>query len=313
MLQTTLKNPIEFCGVGLHTGNYITVNISPAGADEGITFVRKDLEGAPRVKVDSRNVVATNYATTLGVGEAKISTVEHILAAFYGMGISNAVIEIDGPEVPVMDGSSVLFVDLIKEAGIKQLNASRKYIKITKPIRIKDGEKFIKLYPLDDDSNASDDRLEIDYTIDFSHPMLTEQTFKGVFSKEMFAEDISSSRTFCFLKDVEMLKKNGLAKGGSLKNAVVIGEDDILNEEGLRHSNEFVRHKVLDLIGDLAVLGMPIQGRIKANRSGHAMNYSLVSKLIHNPGKWEIVDSLEDTMADSYEPSSVMVGELAAV
>lgn len=310
MLQKTLKNPIEFCGVGLHTGNSIAVKIFPANADEGITFVRTDLTGAPKIKVDSRNVVATNYATTLGVGDATVSTVEHILAALVGMGIGNAVIEIDGPEVPVMDGSSVLFVNLIKDAGIKQLKASRKYIKITKPIRVKDGEKYIKLYPLEDNSNASNDRLEIDYTIDFSHPMLTEQNFKGVFSKEMFAEDISSSRTFCFLKDVEMLQKNGLAKGGSLKNAVVIGEDDILNEEGLRHSNEFVRHKVLDLIGDLAVLGMPIQGRVKANRSGHSMNYSLVSKLILNPGKWEVVDGIEDSL---HESSGVMVGELAAV
>lgn len=312
MLQTTLKNPIEFCGIGLHSGDYITVNISPAGADEGIAFIRKDLEGAPRIQVDPRNVVATNYATTLGVGEAKVSTVEHILAAFFGMGISNAVIEIDGPEVPVMDGSSVLFVNLIKEAGIKQLQASRKYIKITKPIRVKDGDKFVKLYPLED-GNHNDDSLEIDYTIDFAHPVLTKQTFKGVFSKEMFTEDISSARTFCFLKDVEMLQKNGLAKGGSLENAVVIGEDDILNEEGLRHSNEFVRHKVLDLIGDLSILGLPIQGRIQAHRSGHAMNYSLVNKLIHNPGKWEIVDSMEESVKPSFDRDSVMVGELAAV
>ena len=319
MLQTTLKNPIEFCGIGLHTGESITVGIVPAPANTGITFIRKDLEGAPHIKVEPSNVVSTSYATTLGtkVGDvtATVSTVEHILSAFMGMGIDNAIIEIDGCEVPIMDGSSALFIDLIKEAGIKKLTESKRYIKITKPMKVRDGEKFIKIYPTDEAEDVhseydATEALEIDYTIDFEHPVLSKQRFKGVFSRDMFDKDIASARTFCFLKDVEALQANGLARGGSLKNAVVIGEDEILNEEGLRHSDEFVRHKVLDLIGDLAVLGLPIKGRIVAYRSGHGMNYKLVEKLLANTSKWEVVDTAEEA---SEVAGDAVFGKLAPV
>jgi len=282
MLQKTIKKTIEFAGVGLHTGSNVKVRVVPAAADSGITFIRKDIHGSEPIKAVGANVVDTNYATTLGCNGVTVSTVEHILAAFYGLGVDNAVIEVEGPEVPVLDGSAEKFIEMIEAAGVRELEAEKMYLVVKKPIKVSEGDKYVLLMP------SKGSGLTIDYSIDFSHPFLTKQTFSGLFSKKAFKTEIGSARTFGFLHDVEMLRANGLARGGSLNNAVVVGDTDILNEDGLRFPDEFVRHKVLDLMGDLSLAGSPISGRIVAHRSGHALNHKLIQKIIKQPSRWEL-------------------------
>ncbi|GMR05094.1 MAG: UDP-3-O-acyl-N-acetylglucosamine deacetylase [Thermodesulfobacteriota bacterium] len=282
MLQKTIKKTIEFSGVGLHTGCNVRVRVTPAGADSGITFIRTDIPGSLPIKAEGRNVVNTNYATTLGRNGVTISTVEHILAAFYGLGVDNASIEIKGPEVPVLDGSAEKFIEMIEAAGIRELNAEKLYLVIKRPINVSEGDKYVLLMP------TKGGGVTIDYSIDFSHPFLNKQTFSGLFSRDVFKKEIGSARTFGFLQDVEKLRANGLARGGSLSNAVVVGETDILNKDGLRYPDEFVRHKVLDLMGDLSLAGAPISGRIVAHRSGHALNHKLIQKIMKQPSRWEL-------------------------
>ena len=291
MNQRTLRGINEFSGTGLHTGAHVNVRLLPAKEDTGICFVRKDLSGSPVIKAASKNVVATNYATTLGGPKgAMVATVEHLLAAFYGLGVDNAIVELDGPEVPVMDGSAADFVSMIEVNGLKQQDSPRKYLHVRKPIKVTDGDKYAYLLPLNDDNGERQAQdFTIDYTIDLSHPYIDKQDFSMLFSKEAFREEVVSARTFGFLRDVEMLRENGLARGGSLDNAVVIGETDILNDDGLRYPDEFVRHKVLDVLGDLSLLGVPVIGRLKANRSGHSLNHKLVQKVLRSPRRWEII------------------------
>lgn len=291
MYQRTVGDTIGFSGIGLHTGLPVSVRILPSGEGTGISFVRRDIPGSPVIKAKYKNVVSTSFATTLGVDGVTVSTVEHLLAALYGMGVDNALIEVDGPEVPIMDGSAVPFVEMIEKVGLSRLDSPRRYIVIRRPLKVSENEKYIYLMPPGDADG--EDLLSIDYTIDFAHSYLNRQSFTFSLSPGAFKREIVGARTFGFLKDVEMLKKNGLALGGSLKNAVVIGDDDILNEEGLRYTDEFVRHKVLDLIGDLALLGMPLIGRIKAYRSGHALNQSLVTKVLKTPRRWKMLEFVE--------------------
>jgi len=285
-MQQTIRDVIEFSGIGLHTGCAVNMRILPSGEGTGITFVRKDIAGCPEIKAESSNVVATSYATSLGSKGVTVSTVEHILSAFYGLGVDNAIVELDGPEVPIMDGSAAHFVDMIESAGLSWLAAPRQYIVIKKPIKVVDRDKYVLLLP------AEEPELTIDYSIDFSHPFLAKQSFSKLFSREVFRQEVGSARTFGFLRDVEMLRANGLAKGGSLHNAVVIGDTDILNEGGLRYPDEFVRHKVLDMMGDIALLGAPIIGRLIAYRSGHGLNHKLVSEILKRPARWELTTSL---------------------
>jgi UDP-3-O-[3-hydroxymyristoyl] N-acetylglucosamine deacetylase len=289
MFQKTVKDIIEFSGIGLHTGAHARVRVLPSKADTGIRFVRKDLSGAPSIKAGASNVVATCYATTLGSGDVTVSTVEHLLAAFYGLGIDNAVVEVQGPEIPILDGSAVPFVEMIDEAGLKTLGRTKRYMVIKKPLKVSEESKFINLLP------SRKNEFTIDFTIDFPHPFLDRQSFSRSFpssSSSIFLKEVAMARTFGFLHEVELLRANGLAKGGSLNNAVVVGDRDILNEGGLRYSDEFVRHKVLDFMGDLALIGVPVIGRIFAHRAGHALNYKLVRKLFKNPDRWEMVDSV---------------------
>ncbi|MBE9527987.1 MAG: UDP-3-O-acyl-N-acetylglucosamine deacetylase [Proteobacteria bacterium] len=288
MMQKSIKNIVSFAGVGLHSGNNVNVRILPAAEDTGIIFVRTDVPGSQPIQANVSNVVATNYATSLGVNGVKVSTVEHILAAFYGLGIDNAVVELDGPELPALDGSAELLVSMIEGVGVVELESSRKYMVIKEPIKVTDGDKHLLLLP------ASGKGLEIDYSIDFSHPILSKQTYRCMLSGELFKTEIASARTFGFLRDVEMLRANGLAKGGSLHNAVVIGETEVLNEGGLRYPDEFVRHKVLDLMGDLSLVGSPVVGYLIANRSGHALNAKLANKILSRPSSWEYVDYSSD-------------------
>ena len=295
MYQKTVKNIIEFSGIGLHTGIEVKIRIVPSEKDSGISFIRKDLPGSPSIKVSAENVVATSYATTLGQNGATVSTVEHLLAAFYGMGIDNAVIEVFGPEIPIMDGSADAFVKMLDETGVERLNAPKKYIFIKKPIKVVEKDKFIYLEP------SKDLRFTIDYTIDFSHPSLNRQSMVFSLSMDLFKKEVTRARTFGFLKEIKTLKEHGLAKGGSLENAVVIGDDEILNKDGLRFSDEFVRHKILDLIGDISLVGMPIIGRVSAFRSGHSLNQALVKKILEEKECWrkfEFVD--EESLQESF-------------
>lgn len=288
MIQKSIKDIISFAGVGLHSGNNVNVRLLPAAEDTGILFVRTDVPGSEAIQANVSNVVATNYATSLGVNGVKVGTVEHLLAAFYGLGIDNAVVELDGPELPALDGSAELLVRMIEGVGVVELESPRKYLVVKEPIKVTDGDKHLLLLP------TSGKGLEIDYSIDFSHPILSKQTYRCRLTGELFKNEIASARTFGFLRDVEMLRANGLAKGGSLSNAVVIGETEVLNKGGLRYPDEFVRHKVLDLMGDLSLVGSPVVGYLIANRSGHTLNTKLANKILSSPSSWEYVDYSSD-------------------
>lgn len=287
-MQKSIKNIVSFAGVGLHSGNNVNVRLLPAAEDTGILFVRTDVPGSEAIQANVSNVVATNYATSLGVNGVKVGTVEHLLAAFYGLGVDNAVVELDGPELPALDGSAELLVSMIEGVGVVELESPRKYLVVKEPIKVTDGDKHLLLLP------TSGKGLEIDYSIDFSHPILSKQTYRCRLTGELFKNEIASARTFGFLRDVEMLRANGLAKGGSLSNAVVIGETEVLNKGGLRYPDEFVRHKVLDLMGDLSLIGSPVVGYLIANRSGHTLNAKLVNKILSSPSSWEYVDYSSD-------------------
>lgn len=278
-LQKTIKRETFFEGAGLHTGKYSKVYLKPAPRDSGITFVRKDKGVSIRANVFS--VVDTTFATTIGCNGAKIKTVEHILAAIAGLGIDNILIEVDGPEIPILDGSSFNIVELILKAGIAKQSSKRAFIKINKPISLVDGNAEILVLP--------NDRRLITYSIYFNHDMLGHQSLSIELSEKVFINEIAPARTFGFLKDVQYLKANGFAKGGSFDNAIILGEREILNPSGLRFPDEFVRHKILDLLGDLSLIGYPIYGHIIADRSGHTTNLKFLKKLIAHPECWELV------------------------
>jgi UDP-3-O-[3-hydroxymyristoyl] N-acetylglucosamine deacetylase len=288
MKQKTLKDIVSFAGVGLHTGCHVNVRLIPSGDDTGIVFIRKDIPGAPCIKAKASNVVATNYATSLGINGATVGTVEHLLAAFYGLGVDNAIVELDGPEVPILDGSAELFIKMIEGVGLKDLESSRKYLVVRRPIKVSEDDKYVLLMP------AGETEFTVDYSIDFAHPFLSKQTFSKLFSADVFKKEVGSARTFGFLRDLEMLRANGLARGGSLSNAVVISDTEVLNEGGLRYPDEFVRHKVLDMMGDISLVGAPIAGHLIAHRSGHALNLRLVEQILKKASRWELIDKLAD-------------------
>lgn len=279
--QRTLKGVVNCTGIGLHSGEKVNIIIRPAGADTGINFVRTDLPGQPKVKVCFDNVSNTTLATTIGSNGCTISTIEHLMAALFGLGIDNAIVEIDGPEVPIMDGSAAPFIFLFNSTGIKEQKKPKRFMIIKKPFFVEDGNRSISIFP--------SKRLEISFMIDFSHHLLKNQSYKLAFSGKDFIRKISKARTFGFLNEVQMLKDNGLAKGGSLDNAVVIDDYRILNEGGLRYKNEFVRHKILDFIGDLSVLGIPVIGRFVIKKSGHFLNHLMLKKLVPSKKHWKIM------------------------
>ncbi len=283
--QRTIKNIITCEGIGLHTGTPVKMMLKPAPADTGIVFIRTDLGGS-EIKAISSNTAETSYATTLSQNGASVATVEHLLAAFSGLRVDNVRIEINAPEVPVMDGSAAAFVRLIADAGIQSLDVLQPVMKVIRPVFVRDGNKQLAIWPSEMPS--------ISYFIDFNHPMLREQSLQYQPSEEAFLREVSDARTFGFLSDVQMLRANGLAKGGSMENAVILGEDSVLNRDGLRYRDEFVRHKILDLIGDLSLIGMPVIGHIVAHKSGHGLNAQMVSKLSSSPQSWITVGSAED-------------------
>jgi UDP-3-O-[3-hydroxymyristoyl] N-acetylglucosamine deacetylase len=285
--QTTLNAPVVLEGVGLHTGHMIRMDLHPAGAGFGIVFRRTDLGDASADVTDipaRYDHVGDTMLSTVIRNEAgtTIGTVEHLMAALSGLGVDNAFIEINGPEIPVMDGSSQVFVETIEAIGLKPLNASRRAIRILKPVVVEDGLKKASLLP--------GEGFKLAFEIEFDNPVIGRQTIEADFQDPAFSDDILRARTFGMLKDVEAMWKAGLGLGGSLDNTVVVDGDRVLNEEGLRFDNEFVRHKVLDAVGDLALSGAPLIGRYEGVRAGHAMNNRVLRALFADRSAWEIVE-----------------------
>lgn len=279
--QRTLMNEVGCTGIGLHTGEKVKINLRPAPANSGIKFIRTDLKGRPEVEVRFDNVFDTTLATTIGTNGCKVSTIEHLMAAFFGLGIDNAVVELDGPEVPIMDGSAAPFVFLIKSGDVREQKSPKQFIIIKKPFKVDDGNRSVCIYP--------SKKLKITYMIDFQHPLLRNQEYELTFSGRDFVREISTARTFGFMKDVETLKKNGFARGGSLDNAVVIDDFRIINEDGLRFDDEFVRHKILDFIGDISIVGSPIIGHFVVKKSGHFLNQHMLRKLMESKKHWKVM------------------------
>ncbi len=278
--QRTIARRVEISGIGLHTGVTVNLSLVPAPANTGLVFRRTDLEGF-RVEARVRHVAHVSYATSLMKKGVLISTTEHLLSALAASGVDNAFIDLDNLEVPIMDGSAIPFIRIIAQAGLRRQRSKRSYVKVLRPIMVIDGAKRIAVSPFS--------QLSINYRIVFSHPAIGDQAFDFTPATDNYEKEIAPARTFGFLEEVEMLKKSGLIKGGSLENAVVLSRDAVLNPEGLRFPNEFCRHKVLDVIGDLALLGHPLIGRVEAERAGHAMHVALVERLLREKDAWELV------------------------
>jgi len=283
-LQRTVKKEISCFSVGLHTGRKINMNIKPAPADTGIVFIRRDLPDVAPIQARYDNVCDTTLATTLGSNGVTVSTVEHLLSAFSGMGVDNAAVELDSFEVPVMDGSAFPFVNMLKEVGTHVQKKNKKLLIIKKPVSVNNGDGSAMFMPSDE--------FKITYEIDFKHPVIGKQSFDMTFSDEIYEKEICAAQTFGFLKDLEFLQAKGLALGGSLKNAIVLDDKKIINKEGQRIENVFVKHKILDAIGDLFLLGMPIIGHFIAYKSGHRLNNLLLGELMAKKECWEIVNSI---------------------
>jgi len=279
--QHTIKKEITCTGIGLHSGKPVTLTISPAAADSGINFRRSDVNGKCTIPAFMDRVVDTRLATTIGEADVTVATTEHLLAALSGLGIDNATIELDTAEVPIMDGSAGPFVQLLNKSGRKQQKSLRKLIRVTDDISYQNGDGSIRIHPYDG--------LRITALIDFDHHLIKKQAYTIEMTPEIFAREIADARTFGFKKDVELLRKNGLALGGSLENAVVVDSNGVLNKDGLRFADEFVRHKILDVIGDLALLGFPLLGHVIAYKSGHGQHLELMREIAARTDAWELV------------------------
>lgn len=290
--QRTLKNTIRATGVGLHTGEKVFLTLKPAPVDAGITFRRTDLDPPVEIRADARNVGDTMLSTTLVNGDVRVSTVEHLLSAMAGLGIDNAVIELSAPEVPIMDGSSAPFVFLIQSAGIQEQDAPKKFVRIKRELKVSDGDKVATFRPFDG--------FKISFTIDFKHPLFKNETLTTSvdFSSTTFVKEVSRARTFGFMHEIEYLRSQGLVRGGSLDNAIVVDQHQVLNEEGLRYKDEFVKHKILDAIGDLYLLGYSLIGEYEALKSGHGLNNKSVRTLLEDKDAWEFV-TFEDDEAEA--------------
>jgi UDP-3-O-[3-hydroxymyristoyl] N-acetylglucosamine deacetylase len=276
--QTTIKHAVEGVGIGLHKGEPIRIILEPMEADTGIVFYRSDARIS--VKAIPENVVNTQMATVVGTPEASVSTIEHLLSAVYAYGIDNIRIVVDGPEVPVMDGSGGSFCMMLDEASRRTLDAPKNFLVIRKPIEVRDGEKFVRVIP----SKIPTFR----FTIQFDHAAIGRQEYHFVLGKKNYLNEIARARTFGFLRDVQMLRSRGLALGGSLDNAVVMDEKKILNPEGLRYEDEFVRHKILDALGDLALLGAPVIGDYESFAGSHHLNHLLTKEILKDPSNYEL-------------------------
>ena len=296
--QRTIAAPVKTVGIGLHTGRKVTLKLIPAPINTGIIFHRVDLSGAPGIKADAHLVTDTRLATVLQNGDTRVSTVEHLLSGCAGLGIDNLIIELDCEEVPIMDGSAASFLFLIESAGLQEQEAPRQFIVIKKPVEIRDAGKLARLEPFDG--------FKLDFTIDFKHPAVDKTGQRHVidFADSTYAREIGRARTFGFAHEVEALREMGLARGGSLDNAIVLDEHRILNNEELRYEDEFVRHKILDAIGDLYLVGHPIVGAYVAEKSGHALNNALLRKLLEDPSSYEISSFPENKAPEAYSKES---------
>ena len=281
--QRTLKNVIRATGVGLHTGEKVYLTLRPAAPDSGIIFRRVDLDEPVEIPATPENVGDTTLSTTLIKDGVRISTVEHLLSAMAGLGIDNAYVDLNAAEVPIMDGSAGPFVFLIQSAGIEEQNAPKRFIRIKKPVRVEDGDKWVNFEPFDG--------FKVAFTIDFDHPAFKDgsQIAEVDFSTTSFVREVSRARTFGFMNQIEQLRANNLALGGSLDNAVVVDDYRVLNEDGLRYVDEFVKHKILDSIGDLYLLGHSLIGAFSGHKSGHALNNELLRALLAQEDAWEEV------------------------
>jgi UDP-3-O-[3-hydroxymyristoyl] N-acetylglucosamine deacetylase len=284
--QRTLRRSVSCVGIGLHSGCKVTLSLKPAPTDHGIRFRRTDM-GDFELPATVRHLTGLQLATGLARDQVSVETVEHLLAALVSMGVDNVVVELNSPEVPIMDGSAAPFIYLIQEAGLKRQQKARKYLKIIRPIALSRGDKRIALYP--------SDHFKVTYSISFDHPLLRHQSRTLAITEDSFIEEVAPARTFTFLKDVERLRQNGLALGGSLENAVVLGETGVLNN-ALRFEDEFVRHKILDAVGDLALVGYPVIGHLVAHRAGHALHTEFASRILEETQAWRLVEGPLETV-----------------
>ncbi len=299
--QRTLRNAIRATGVGLHTGEKVYLTLKPAPVDAGIIFRRVDLDPVVEIPAIAENVGETTLSTTLVSGDVKVSTVEHLLSAMAGLGVDNAYVDLSAPEVPIMDGSAGPFVFLLQSAGIEEQDAAKKFIRIKKEVTVRHGEKVASFLPFDG--------FKVSFAIDFDHPVFRGRKVDATidFSTTSFVKEISRARTFGFMHEIEYLRSQGLARGGSVDNAIVVDEYRILNEDGLRYEDEFVKHKVLDAIGDLYLLGNSLIGEYRAYKSGHALNNAVLRALIAQPDAWEVVTYEEDEAPISYASTVLAV------
>ncbi len=283
--QRTLKNPIRATGIGLHTGEKVTLRLMPAGANQGIVFRRLDAEGQEmgEFQASVEHVRDTRLSTTLEKDGIRVSTVEHLMSAFAGLGIDNVIVELNASEIPIMDGSGGPFVFLLQSAGIVEQSSPKKFIRIKRQLKINDGDKWASLSPYSG--------FKVKFTIDFDHPVMqnSTQSEELQFSTTSFIKEVSRARTFGFIDELEMLQNSGLARGGSFENAIVLDSFHILNKEGLRYEGEFVKHKILDAIGDLYLTGHLLIGEFQAYKSGHSLNNQLIRKLMQDKTAWELV------------------------
>jgi UDP-3-O-[3-hydroxymyristoyl] N-acetylglucosamine deacetylase len=286
--QRTIAAPVNCSGVGIHSGKKVNVTIKPAPCNHGIKFIRTDLLDCPCISAHFNMVVDTSLATVIGYEGFIVSTIEHLMASFAGLSIDNALVEIDAYEMPIMDGSAGPFTSLIKSAGIQDQDAPRYFFVVKEPIEIEKDEKMVGIYPCSS--------YKITCTIEYDHPLIKTQSYSVDISDDVFEREISRARTFGFVHEYEYLKQHGLARGVSLENVVAIGSEDVVNEGGLRYEDEFVRHKILDCIGDFSLLGMPILGHVIAKKSGHAFNHALLKKFFAQKESWEtlIINDLNE-------------------
>ncbi len=294
--RRTLRREVGCTGIGLHSGKPVRLSLRPAPAEHGIRFLRSDV--GVEIPATLEYLASQDHATTLSRDGVSIGTVEHLLSALLGLGMDDVLVEVDGPEIPVLDGSAAPFVILLHEAGLKPLAMSRQYLKVLKTVEVVRGGKRARLSPAD--------HFAVTYTIGFDHHLLRHQALSVRVSPRTYCEGIAPARTFGFLRDVETLRRSGLALGGSLENAVVIGETGVLNNK-LRFEDEFVRHKVLDAIGDLALLGAPLIGHFEAQKAGHALHAAVAQKLLATTGAWALVPSAGIPALDAPAPASALV------
>jgi UDP-3-O-[3-hydroxymyristoyl] N-acetylglucosamine deacetylase len=286
--QRTLKNAIQATGVGLHTGEKVYMTLHPSAPDTGVVFRRTDLNPIVEIPARAKNVGDTTLSTTLVKDDVRVSTIEHLMSALAGMGIDNVIVDVSAPEIPIMDGSAAPFVFLLQSAGIKEQDAPKKFVRIKRPVTVKKEGKEATFKPFNG--------FKINFAIDFDHPVFDSQTLNASidFSSTSFVKEISRARTFGFMHEFEYLRAKGLARGGSLNNAIVVDESQIINEDGLRFEDEFVKHKILDAIGDLYLMGNSIIGEFDAHKSGHGLNNASVLALIADEDAWEMVTFVEN-------------------